>query len=95
MPRQSEPNLRIVVQFIAGSPAPVSQYRLIAYSSARTFPPVNLSSIGELTERLEAAGILAELHPHLDGPTPSETKIVYSADLRLNEAQLKILGLVS
>ena len=93
MSGQSDLSLRIVVQFIAGSAPSPPQYRLIAYSNARTFLALTFSSNAELMQRLEVAGIPAELRPQLDGLTPNKTRIVYSANLVLNDAQLKILGL--
>lgn len=93
MPGQSDLSLRIVVQFIAGSGTP-SQYRLIAYSSVRTFPALTFSDTAELMQRLESAGIPADLRPQLDGPKPNETKVIYSANLVLKDAQLRILGLI-
>lgn len=44
---------------------------------------------------MEAAGVSANLRPQLDGPTRNETEIVYSADLVLRDAHLRILGLIS
>jgi len=94
MPGQSDSGLKIVVQFIAGSAGAPSQYRLIAYSGVRTFPALTFSDTAELMQRLEAAGISADLRPQLDGPMPKETKIIFSANLVLKDAQLKILGFV-
>jgi hypothetical protein len=90
---QSDRSLRIVIQFIAGSGGSPSQYRLIGYTSALTFPSLNFSSTTELLQRLEAAGIPADHRPQLHGPEPGETRIVYSTDLVLNASQMKVLGL--
>jgi hypothetical protein len=95
MPGQSDLSLRIVVQFIAGCAGTPSQYRLIAYSSMRTFPALNFADTAELMQRPEAAGIPEDLRPQLDEPTPKETTIIHSANLVLKEAQLRILGLLT
>lgn len=95
MSGQPDLNLRIVVQFIAESAGNPSQYRLIAYSNARSFPALAFSTAAELVQRLEAAGIPAELRSQLDGETPNESKIVYSADFVLSDIQLRVLGLIS
>jgi hypothetical protein len=91
---QSDQSLRIVIQFVAGSVGSPSQYRLIAYSGARTFPALTFPSAAALLQRLEAASIPPDHRPQLAGPEPDETRIVYSTDVALDAAQMRLLGLV-
>lgn len=91
---KSEPtqNLRVVIQFIRGDVPKYSRYRLIAYGE-QNFHPAESLSFAQLAQRFEAAGISPEQRPIAPSCNPSQTTIVFSADLALTPTQLQILGL--
>jgi hypothetical protein len=82
---------RIIIQLVEAKGQP--QYALVAYSNqGEAFAPMRFSSLNELTERFEAAGIPAERQPKLGHPSRG-SGIIYSDDFQLSEKQLSILGL--
>jgi hypothetical protein len=58
-------------------------------------PALTFSDTAELMQRLESAGIPADLRPQLDGPKPNETKIIYSANLVFGTVKKSIAAMAS
>lgn len=85
-------NLRVIIQFVrSGSEV---YHALVAYGSTGALKPVNCQSMEELIERFECAGIPAARRPKLV-QAPETSQIVYSAELRLSDEQLRSLGLIT
>ena len=84
-------SLRVVVQHIGESSCGRSSYRLIGYSDAKTFEPVEFESPDDLLKILKAALPDFDAASFPKGGQPV-TSILFADDVELSEAQLAVLG---
>jgi hypothetical protein len=85
-------SIRVVVQHVWDSPSGRSSYRLIGYSDAHTYRPVDFDSLDDLLKVLTVA--LPRLDVSRFAPAKDSVSSILFADVvELGEAQRSILGL--
>ena len=88
--REAKSECRLIAQYVRGDIE--GPWHLIAYGNGMAFPPCRFQSVEELLRRMQLA--LPELNPvrPVIGVERGESYILFSEDVRLDNAQLTILG---
>lgn len=90
MTKGREAKYRLIAQYVRGDIE--GPWHLIAYGNGKAFPPCRFQSVEELMQTMRLA--LPDRDPGLPatGVERGESYILFSEDVRLDNAQLTILG---
>lgn len=85
-------SLRIVVQYIHAPQG--SFYRLVAYGDSAAYRPVELASRAQLVKTLRQLVTDLDESEWPEHENLRETRIIFSADVTVDESQLRLAGLI-
>ena len=85
-------SLRLIVQYVQESSSVRSCYRLIGYSDANTYQPVNFDSLDDLLKVLKEALTDVDVNRFSEAKQ-SGSSILFVEVFELSQAQRSILGL--